>query len=88
MLEMKDALLCLNGFNFMPQSRDMGCTTDEWNDRPQTSEEIEELMKNKKEAALKREKALAYAFSNQVWLYYLIISGVLKIAVQLHLSPA
>ncbi|XVE64589.1 hypothetical protein DITRI_Ditri07aG0112700 [Diplodiscus trichospermus] len=48
-------------------SRDMSCATDEWDDRPQTSEEIEELFQNKKEAALKREKALAYAFSNQIW---------------------
>ncbi|XVF12857.1 hypothetical protein REPUB_Repub08aG0156000 [Reevesia pubescens] len=48
-------------------SRDMSCTTDEWDDRPRTSEEIEALLQNKKEAALKREKALAYAFSNQIW---------------------
>ncbi|XWS48730.1 hypothetical protein CRYUN_Cryun13aG0101300 [Craigia yunnanensis] len=48
-------------------SRDMSCTTDEWDDRPQTSEEIEALLQTKKEAALKREKALAYAFSNQIW---------------------
>ncbi|KAG8476431.1 hypothetical protein CXB51_033316 [Gossypium anomalum] len=48
-------------------SRDMSCTTDEWDDRPQTSEEIEALLLTKKEAALKREKALAYAFSNQIW---------------------
>ncbi|XWS38140.1 hypothetical protein CRYUN_Cryun19dG0104700 [Craigia yunnanensis] len=48
-------------------SRDMSFTTDAWDDRPQTSEEIEELLQNKKEAALKREKALAYAFSNQIW---------------------
>ncbi|GMJ06303.1 IQ-domain 18 [Hibiscus trionum] len=48
-------------------SRDMSCTTDEWDDRPQASEEIEALLQNKREAALKREKALAYAFSNQIW---------------------
>ncbi|XP_021290128.1 protein IQ-DOMAIN 1-like [Herrania umbratica] len=48
-------------------SRDMSCTTDEWDDRPQTSEEIEAILQNKKEAALKREKALAYAFSKQIW---------------------
>ncbi|XP_022754262.1 protein IQ-DOMAIN 1-like [Durio zibethinus] len=48
-------------------SRDMSCITDEWDNRPQTSEEIKELLQNKKEAALKREKALAYAFSNQIW---------------------
>ncbi|OMO79879.1 IQ motif, EF-hand binding site [Corchorus capsularis] len=48
-------------------SRDMSCTTDEWDDRPQTGEEIEAMLQNKKESALKREKALAYAFSNQIW---------------------
>ncbi|KAL4384747.1 hypothetical protein GQ457_15G011390 [Hibiscus cannabinus] len=48
-------------------SRDMSCTTDEWDDRPQASEEIEALLQNRREAALKREKALAYAFSNQIW---------------------
>ncbi|XP_039022813.1 protein IQ-DOMAIN 1-like [Hibiscus syriacus] len=48
-------------------SRDMSCTTDEWEDMPQTSEEIEVLLQNRREAALKREKALAYAFSNQIW---------------------
>ena len=57
----------------MPQSRDISFTTDEWDDRPQTSQEIEELLQNKKEAALKREKALAYAFSNQVALVIIII---------------
>lgn len=64
-------LLCLNGF--MSQSRDMSCTTDEWDDRPQTSEEIEAILQNKKQAALKREKALAYAFSNQVGLVFLLL---------------
>ncbi|XWS61515.1 hypothetical protein CRYUN_Cryun07bG0131700 [Craigia yunnanensis] len=47
-------------------SRDMSCTTDEWDDRQQRSEEIEALLQTKKEAALKREKALAYTFSNQI----------------------
>ena len=35
-------------------------------DCPQTSEEIEAKRQVRKEAALKREKALAYAFSQQV----------------------
>lgn len=58
----------------MLQSRDMSCATDEWDDRPQTSEEIEALLLTKKEAALKREKALAFAFSNQVRFLIIIIS--------------
>ncbi|XP_022737301.1 protein IQ-DOMAIN 1-like [Durio zibethinus] len=48
-------------------SRYMSCTTDESDDRPRASEEIEALLRNKKEAEFKREKALAYAFSNQIW---------------------
>ncbi|KAE8662007.1 MICROTUBULE ORGANIZATION 1 family protein [Hibiscus syriacus] len=48
-------------------SRDISCTTDEWDDMPQTSEEIEALLQNRREAAFKREKALAYALSNQIW---------------------
>lgn len=36
----------------------------------ETSEEIEELLHTKIQAALKREKALAYAFSNQVGLCF------------------
>lgn len=44
----------------------MSWMADEWDDRPQTSEEIEALQQSRKEAAMKREKALAYAFSNQV----------------------
>lgn len=46
---------------------DMSWMADEWDDRPQTSEEIEALQQSRKEAAMKREKALAYAFSNQIW---------------------
>ncbi|KAE8727336.1 putative electron transporter [Hibiscus syriacus] len=38
---------------FMAQSRDMSCPTDEWDDMPQTSEEIEASLQNRREAALK-----------------------------------
>ncbi|KAL5551514.1 hypothetical protein UlMin_001690 [Ulmus minor] len=40
---------------------------DEWDDCPNTSNEIEAMLQSRKEAALKREKALAYAFSQQIW---------------------
>ena len=39
---------------------------DDWDDRPHASEEIEAMLLSRKEAALKREKALAYAFSHKV----------------------
>ncbi|KAK9145796.1 hypothetical protein Sjap_005699 [Stephania japonica] len=48
-------------------SRDGSSVVDDWDDRPQTFEEIQATLQCKKEAALKREKALAYAFSHQLW---------------------
>ncbi|KAL9345720.1 hypothetical protein Peur_060573 [Populus x canadensis] len=48
-------------------SRDVSSVLDDWDDRPRTNEEIEAMVESKKEAALKREKALAYAFSSQIW---------------------
>ncbi|KDP25216.1 hypothetical protein JCGZ_20372 [Jatropha curcas] len=48
-------------------SRDISSILDNWDDRPYTSKEIEAIVQSKKEAALKREKALAYAFSSQIW---------------------
>ncbi|KAK9093799.1 hypothetical protein Scep_025268 [Stephania cephalantha] len=48
-------------------SRDGSSVMDDWDDRPQTFEEIQATLQCKKEAALKREKALAYAFSQQLW---------------------
>ncbi|KAK9122286.1 hypothetical protein Syun_019903 [Stephania yunnanensis] len=47
-------------------SRDGSSVMDDWDDRPQTFEEIQATLQCKKEAALKREKALAYAFSQQL----------------------
>ncbi|KAH7668300.1 P-loop containing nucleoside triphosphate hydrolase protein [Dioscorea alata] len=40
---------------------------DEMEDRPRTMEEIQALLQSRKDAALKREKALSYAFSQQAW---------------------
>ncbi|EEF43455.1 protein IQ-DOMAIN 17 [Ricinus communis] len=48
-------------------SRDLSFILDDWDDRQYTSGELEAIVQNKKEAALKREKALAYAFSSQIW---------------------
>ncbi|OMO97778.1 IQ motif, EF-hand binding site [Corchorus olitorius] len=38
-----------------------------WDEDPKTLDEIAVLLQATKEAALKREKALAHAFSNQIW---------------------
>ncbi|KAM0934737.1 putative IQ motif, EF-hand binding protein [Dioscorea sansibarensis] len=40
---------------------------DEMEERPRTMEEIQALLQSRKDAALKREKALSYAFSHQTW---------------------
>ncbi|XP_065858974.1 protein IQ-DOMAIN 17-like [Euphorbia lathyris] len=60
-----------NSFRLLHQrrslSRDISSVLDEWDERPYTNEEIESIVEGQKEAALKREKALAYAFSNQIW---------------------
>ncbi|KAA8540089.1 hypothetical protein F0562_026781 [Nyssa sinensis] len=47
-------------------SRDGSSGVDDWDDHPQTVE-IQAMLQKTKEAALKREKALAYAFSHQMW---------------------
>ncbi|XP_062074702.1 protein IQ-DOMAIN 17-like isoform X2 [Humulus lupulus] len=39
----------------------------DWDYCPQTNEDIEAKLQNRKEASLKREKALAYAFSHKIW---------------------
>ncbi|XP_042519525.1 protein IQ-DOMAIN 17-like [Macadamia integrifolia] len=48
-------------------SRDGSSTVDDWDDRPHTVEEIQDMLQSKKEAAFKREKVLAHAFSHQIW---------------------
>lgn len=39
---------------------------DDWDDSFQSKEKIEANLQNKHEAAVRRERALAYAFSHQV----------------------
>ncbi|KAJ8498809.1 hypothetical protein OPV22_009361 [Ensete ventricosum] len=48
-------------------SRDGSSFADDWDDRPRTIEEIQAMLHTRKEAALKRERALSYAFSHQLW---------------------
>ncbi|EHA8586897.1 Protein IQ-DOMAIN 14 [Cocos nucifera] len=47
------------------QSRDGSSYADDWDDHPRTIEEIQSMLQSRKEAALKRERALSYAFSQQ-----------------------
>lgn len=51
------------------QSREESNTTEDWNrldDHTKTLKHIESRLKKAKEASLKRESSLAYAFSQQV----------------------
>ncbi|PWA41147.1 IQ-domain 2 [Artemisia annua] len=41
-------------------------TGEEWNDSPQSKEEIEAKLLSKYEATIRREKAMTYSFSHQV----------------------
>ncbi|ERN08251.1 hypothetical protein AMTR_s00018p00247260 [Amborella trichopoda] len=49
------------------RDRSRSSITDDWDDRRHTIQEIHAKLQSKKDAALKREKALAYAFSHQLW---------------------
>ncbi|XP_008776838.1 protein IQ-DOMAIN 1-like [Phoenix dactylifera] len=49
------------------QSRDGSSYADDWDDHPRTIEEIQSMLRSRKEAAMKRERALSYAFSQQLW---------------------
>ncbi|XWS48643.1 hypothetical protein CRYUN_Cryun13aG0093700 [Craigia yunnanensis] len=51
-------------------SRDKCSDVDDWihwDEHPKTLEEIQAILQKTKEATLKREKALAHAFSHQIW---------------------
>jgi len=56
-------LKCLQLIQFVEQSSSFA---DDWDDRPRTIEEIQAMLQSRKEAALKKERALSYAFSHQV----------------------
>ncbi|KAK3120874.1 hypothetical protein QOZ80_8BG0642960 [Eleusine coracana subsp. coracana] len=58
--------------DYVERSRDgsssfAGVGGDDWDDRPRTIEEIQAMLQTRKDAALKRERALSYAFSHQIW---------------------
>ena len=48
------------------QSREVSSIADDWDDRPHTVEEVKAMLRQRKEAAMKREKTLSQAFSQQV----------------------
>lgn len=47
-------------------SRDGSSVADDWDERPHTVEEVKAMLQNRKEAALKRERTLSHAFSQQM----------------------
>lgn len=51
---------------------------EHWDDSPQSKEEVEASLLHKQEAAMRRERALAYAYSHQVFSGFLN-SPLLKI---------
>ncbi|KAH0980057.1 hypothetical protein GBA52_007234 [Prunus armeniaca] len=49
------------------QSREGSSIADDWDERPHTIEEVKAMLQHRKDAAMKREKALSHAFSQQIW---------------------
>ncbi|CAL9064019.1 protein IQ-DOMAIN 18-like [Musa acuminata AAA Group] len=47
-------------------SRDGSSFADDWDDRPRTMDEIQATLQRRKDAALRRERALSYAFSQKL----------------------
>ncbi|XWS76816.1 hypothetical protein CRYUN_Cryun01aG0209900 [Craigia yunnanensis] len=48
-------------------SREGSSIADDWDERPHTVEEVKAMLQHRKEAALKREKNLSQALSQQMW---------------------
>ncbi|XP_050384802.1 protein IQ-DOMAIN 17-like isoform X2 [Argentina anserina] len=48
-------------------SREGSSIADDWDERHHTIEEVKAMLQHRKEAAMKREKALSHAFSQQIW---------------------
>ncbi|KAE9605770.1 hypothetical protein Lal_00024956 [Lupinus albus] len=48
-------------------SREGSSIADDWDHRPHTVEEVKAMLQQRKEAAMKREKSLSQAFSQQIW---------------------
>ncbi|KAK7292865.1 hypothetical protein RJT34_15720 [Clitoria ternatea] len=48
-------------------SREGSSIADDWDERPHTVEEVKAMLQQRKEAAMKRDKSLSQAFSQQIW---------------------
>ncbi|XP_027335903.1 protein IQ-DOMAIN 1 isoform X2 [Abrus precatorius] len=48
-------------------SREGSSIADDWDERPHTVEEVKAMLQQRKEAAMKRDKTLSQAFSQQIW---------------------
>lgn len=48
-------------------SREGSSIADDWDERPHTVEEVKAMLQQRKEAAMKRDKNLSHAFSQQIW---------------------
>ncbi|KAM1019613.1 hypothetical protein ACFX13_041687 [Malus domestica] len=48
-------------------SREGSIIADDWDERPHNIEEVKAMLQQRKEAAMKREKSLSQAFSQQIW---------------------
>lgn len=57
---------CLHWQHDQSHSREGSSITGDWDERHHTLDEIQATLQNRKEAAVKREKVLTYAFSQHV----------------------
>ncbi|KAI4355303.1 hypothetical protein L6164_004090 [Bauhinia variegata] len=48
-------------------TREASSIASDWDERPHTVEEIKAMLQQRKEAAMKRDKSLSEAFSQQIW---------------------
>ncbi|XP_050238738.1 protein IQ-DOMAIN 17 [Mercurialis annua] len=48
-------------------SREGSSIADNWDERPHTIEEVKAMLQHRKAAAMKQEKTLSHAFSQQIW---------------------
>lgn len=56
----------------MWQSREGSSIADDWDERPHTIEEVKAMLQHRKEAAIRREKTLSQAFSQQVHFFHVL----------------
>jgi hypothetical protein len=55
-------------FSFGSHDTHLEQLAEDWNQSVQTKEQIDASIQSRQEAAIKRERSLAYAFTHQVWL--------------------